>query len=204
MQTNSQTIYTLHPRYKRRNAYAVLVLVSTAALLMVGVWTQEPSATTVSAKSVAVASPTAASAAVPTDIRGVWAADFAKALGNEQPSNETVAAIVAWTLAEDSCLSGCGYASAFERNNPLNTTQAGYGETDVFNSHGVRDYNTRENGIAATVQTLTYDYPGYAEIVAGIRTNDVARMFAGIHASPWCSGCYGGNIEQLYQQVRDR
>lgn len=37
----------------------------------------------------------------------------------------------------------------------------------------------------ATLLTLASDHPGYAEIVAGIQTNDPERALRGIAASPW-------------------
>jgi hypothetical protein len=111
-----------------------------------------------------------------------WAVDLLTRLGNTQPTAATVAFVVAWTLAEDS---GMG---AFARNNPLNTTQEGFSATGAINEDGVKGYATREDGLNATVQTLSYGY--YTEIVAGLQTNDPQRAFNGLINSPWASSHY--------------
>jgi hypothetical protein len=140
--------------------------------------------------------PAAQPAAVLTgDARAQWAADLADRLGNDHPSPEIIAFIVAWTKAEDACMSGCGYSSAWERHNPLNTTQTGYGETATINGDGVKGYPDYEHGMQATVQTLSYGY--YTEIVAGIRANDPERALKGLYASPW--GTDARDVESIYR-----
>lgn len=119
-----------------------------------------------------------------SDPRAAWAIDLLAALGNTRPSPDTVAFVVEWTRAEDTSM------GAFERNNPLNTTQQGFSENSTINSDGVKGYATREAGIAATVQTLSYGY--YTEIVAGLQTNDSERAYRGLIASPWASSHYNG------------
>ncbi len=119
-----------------------------------------------------------------------WAYDLATRLGNPQPSADIVALIVAWTNAEDRS------AGAFERNNPLNTTENSAAMM-VINSDSVKGYASYEDGMFATVQTLSYNHPGYAEIVAGIQTNDVDRALAGIHTSPW--GTDIQTVESIYR-----
>lgn len=128
--------------------------------------------------------------APPANEREAWALDLLARLGNATPTPATVAFVVAWTIAEDSCTRQCGYSSAFERNNPLNTTQTGYGETFVLDSDGVKAYPTYEAGMAATLQTLSYGY--YTEIVAGLLSNDPERAKAGLIASPWAGSRYHG------------
>lgn len=129
--------------------------------------------------------------ALPTDARSAWAIDLAHRLGNAQPSAETIALLVAWTKAEDVS------DGAFARNNPINTTQAGYGEYETINGDGVKSYPDYEAGMAATVRTLTY--APYAEIVAGIQTNDPERALRGMYASPW--GTDMRNVERLWRDT---
>lgn len=119
------------------------------------------------------------------------ALDVAAALGNTQPSVEMQAALIAWQRAE-------GGTASF---NPWNTTQDWAGAT-IYNSIGVRNYASREDGIAATVTTMEYGYSGYADIKAGIATNDVERLLNGIAASPWCPcNGYSEGIRTLYGQI---
>jgi murein DD-endopeptidase MepM/ murein hydrolase activator NlpD len=142
--------------------------------------------------AVPVAAQVAPAAAVVT-AREQWAYDLALALGNPAPDANTVAFIVAWTRAEDG-----NDAGALARHNPLNTTETA-GAVATVNSHGVKAYATREDGIAATVRTLGYSYPGYSEIAAGLMTNDPERALAGLHASPW--GTSAGLVEQIYRET---
>lgn len=145
---------------------------------------------------VAAAAQTAPAAPVQlTTSREQWAYDLALALGNPAPDAATVALIVAWTRAEDG-----DDAGALARHNPLNTTETA-GAVAVVNSHGVKAYGSREDGIAATVQTLSYSYPGYAEIAAGLATNDPERALAGLHASPW--GTSAGLVETIYRETAE-
>jgi murein DD-endopeptidase MepM/ murein hydrolase activator NlpD len=112
------------------------------------------------------------------DPRTSWAIDLAQRLGNPAPDAATVGFIVAWSNAEDRSDEAIG------RFNPLNTTETG-GAVQTINSDGVRGYGSYEDGMQATIQTLSYDHPGYAEIVAGIQTNDPERALRGLYASPW-------------------
>lgn len=126
--------------------------------------------------------------------REQWAYDLALALGNPAPDAATVAFIVAWTRAEDGNDNG-----ALARHNPLNTTQESGAVTMVVNSHGVKGYATREDGMAATVQTLGYGYAGYADIREGIATNDPERALRGLYASPW--GTHAALVEQVWRET---
>lgn len=120
---------------------------------------------------------------LPSDPRTAWAVDLLGRLGNTAPTPETVAFVVAWTIAENR---GDG---ALNRNNPLNTTQESASTTMVINSDGVRGYATYEDGMWATLQTLSYGY--YTEIVAGLLTNDPERAKQGLFQSPWAASHYG-------------
>lgn len=123
----------------------------------------------------------------PATTQEAWAVALAQQLGNGRPSAELVAFLVAWQRAE-----GTGGA-----HNPLNTSQPMPGST-TFNSHGVQNYATAEDGLAATATTLRAGYPGYAEIVAGIQRNDPALALRGLAASPW--GTNAALVTQLYQE----
>lgn len=118
-----------------------------------------------------------------------WEVDLLAALGNVQPSAETVTFLGAWHRAE-------GGAASF---NPLNTTQDAPGATCYNVDPCVKNYPSYEVGMQATVETLLSDHPGYAEIVAGLQTNDVARAFDGIVASPW--GTHAALIADVYAEM---
>lgn len=119
----------------------------------------------------------------PIDARERFARDLLSGLGNTSPTPDTVRMIVNWTLAEDA---GNG---ALARNNPLNTTQGGYNETHAINDDGVRGYATYADGLAATLQTLSYGY--YVDIVAALRANDPDAATRALWASPWAASHYG-------------
>lgn len=91
-------------------------------------------------------------------------------------TGENVRAVTAWARAE-------GTAAA---NNPLATTQPMDGATR-FNSVGVRNYSSYEEGLEATVRTLRNGRYGnvLATLAAGTSAEDVARAVA---ASPWGTG----------------
>jgi cell wall-associated NlpC family hydrolase len=91
--------------------------------------------------------------------------------------------VVEWTLAEDS---GSG---AFERNNPLNTTQPGFAENVTINSDGVKGYETREAGLSAAVHTITNGL--YNDVVAALLANDAESAKRALWASPWAGSHYG-------------
>jgi len=122
-----------------------------------------------------------------------WSAGLARALGNDAPTAETIAFLIAWQQAEDELEGG-----AFQRNNPLNTTMEMPGAWTV-NGDGVRGYVSYESGIAATAATLRGDYPGYADIRAGITTNDPERALRGLYAAPW--GTDARTVDQLWRRA---
>jgi murein DD-endopeptidase MepM/ murein hydrolase activator NlpD len=126
------------------------------------------------------------------DQRQQWALDLLARLGNREPNYEIMAFIVAWTQAEDRS------KNAFDRYNPLNTTQPASGSWTI-NSDGVKGYPDYEIGMVATLETLAANHPGYAEIVVGLQTNDVELALAGLRASPW--GTHGGMAETIYRQA---
>lgn len=118
-----------------------------------------------------------------TGERERWAVDFLAGLGNETPSADTVTMVVEWTIAEDSSM------DAFTRNNPLNTTQDGFEETQVINSDGVRGYSTRDAGLFAALHTVTNGL--YNDVVTALLANDAAAARRALWASPWAGSHYG-------------
>ena len=104
-----------------------------------------------------------------------FALDLLARLGMPQTS-ENVRAVTAWAQAE-------GTDAA---NNPLATTQAWNGDSR-FNSAGVRNYATYDDGLDATVRTLRNGRYGdiLAALAAGNSAEAVGRAVA---ASPWGTG----------------
>lgn len=135
--------------------------------------------------------PFSALAAVnPSNAREVWAVDFLAQLGNSAPTRDTVAMVVAWQ----------GEENTSAQFNPLATSQEMDGAT-LFNSSRVKNYATYADGIAATVRTLQYDYPGYSEVLAGLQTNAPERALAGLASSPWAEEAgYGARVRALWAQ----
>jgi len=117
--------------------------------------------------------------------RGAWGRDLAIALGNPAPSRAIIRWISAWTVGE-------GTRARF---NPLATTYDLPPNT-AFNGVGVRNFETRAQGIEATVRTLRGNHPGYSDIVAGIRGNDVQLAQDGLMIAPW--GTNGSRVAQVY------
>src|SRR6185436_7581792 len=109
--------------------------------------------------------------------------DFLKRLGNDAPAPATVVMVVEWTLAEDS---GSG---AFDRNNPLNTTQPGFAENATINNDGVKGYESRSAGIDAAVHTITNGL--YDDVVQALLANDAEGAKRALWASPWAGSHYG-------------
>lgn len=87
-----------------------------------------------------------------------WAIAVLAALGNEQPSAETIRYLEAWHRAEG------GTASY----NWLNSTQRADGATD-YNSVGVKNYPSYESGVQATSETLTNGF--YPRTLTGLVSN---------------------------------
>lgn len=75
-------------------------------------------------------------------------------------------------------------------NNPLATTEPGFGGYDV-NSAGVKAYPSEQAGAEATKATL--DYGAYSAVVRAIRDNaSWYSIWSAVNQSPWCGGCQGG------------
>jgi peptidoglycan hydrolase CwlO-like protein len=126
---------------------------------------------------------------------GEWAGHFLRRLGTPDCRNNRVA-VVAWETAE--------YTQA--RWNPLATTYGMAGATN-FNSVGVKNYRSLEQGLDATVSTLLLGVRayGYGAIIAGLaECAEPEVTAAAINASDWCHGCAGGNyVVQLIPAVEE-
>jgi hypothetical protein len=115
--------------------------------------------------------------------RGAWAVALLEAL--QAPACQSnLTSLVAWQTAENTT---AGW-------NPLATTLPASGATQ-YNSAGVRNYSSLEDGIQATVDTLDQGYytQGYGWIEYRLRTcaTPIVTVKA-INASNWCHGCAGG------------
>lgn len=112
---------------------------------------------------------------------GEWAASFLGALGAPASRNNMVT-VVAWEASE-------GTQATW---NPLATTKDMPGAT-TFNSHGVKNYRSKEQGIEATILTLRLPNRGYEPIVARLRASaEPIGTAEAIRDSRWCAGCAGG------------
>lgn len=80
--------------------------------------------------------------------------------------------LAAWSYCEKPHYAG----SSWQWNNPLNTTQPGFGATTSVNSAGVKQYPTQADGIAATVATLTNGK--YPQLVTALKSSDAALFFS--------------------------
>jgi len=105
-----------------------------------------------------------------------WAKDFLTRLGAPiTPSN--VQAITAWEKAE-------GTKAAF---NPLATTQGGYTGETTFNSVGVKNYASYQDGLDANVQVINNGL--YTNILAALQQGTSAQAVAqAVASSPWGTG----------------
>ena len=128
--------------------------------------------------------------------RGQFATDVLHAIGNNNPTPQTVDWVVAWSLAETGHPSGSYQGASY---NLLNTTQPASGATD-FNSIGVKNYTSYSQGVNATAQTLENGY--YTDLLAALRTNDDAALGFGSNSptlgilhnlNTWCGSCGYGN-----------
>lgn len=89
---------------------------------------------------------------------------------------------------------------AFARNNPLNTTQSGFEETQVVNSDGVRGYSTRQAGLAAAIHTVTNGL--YSDVVSALLSNDAEGAKRALWHSPWAGSHYGYGASWPHYQAR--
>jgi hypothetical protein len=125
--------------------------------------------------SSATTATSAAPAGAATTNREQWAHDFLTRLGMPVTS-ENVRLMVAWQQAE-------GTRAQY---NPLATTQGMPGATR-FNSVGVKNYVSYDDGMAANIKAITNGR--YENVLAALRRGDSAVTTAqAIAASPWGTG----------------
>jgi hypothetical protein len=102
-------------------------------------------------------------------------------------SNENVRAIAAWEQAE-------GTAAHF---NPLATTQSGYNGETRFNSVGVKNYASYEDGLSANIKAITNGL--YGNILAALQAGTSAEAVGqAVANSPW--GTHEGVLRVLNSQ----
>jgi len=132
---------------------------------------------------------------------GEWAGHAMGALGVSGCQNNLVL-MVAWEVSE--------YTQASW--NPLATTLWMPGAT-TFNSAGVKNYMSLEQGLAATVGTLHKSGHGYEAILSNLAScSDPMTTGLAVNASDWCRGCAGGNyvtaiipsVEAYYSSYANR
>lgn len=105
-----------------------------------------------------------------------WARDFLTKAGLPITA-ENVRAVEAWQQAE-------GTAAKF---NPLATTQGGYAGSTNFNSVGVKNFVSYQDGIDANAKVLNNGL--YPNIIAAFKKGDSSLDVAlAIKNSPWGSG----------------
>lgn len=124
---------------------------------------------------------------VSSDPREQFALDVLHGVGNDQPTPQTVAFLVEWTIAED------GGDGALVRNNPLNTTICGHNAIGAINGDGAcgaGHYATYEDGVSATVDTLVQG--NFSNITAALQGNNPDAARTALWASPWAASHYGG------------
>jgi hypothetical protein len=97
-------------------------------------------------------------------------------MGLKEDPNPVVA-IVCWIAGEAPA------TPTGAKNNPMNSTQSFSGSTD-FNSVGVQNYKSKEDGLKATVQTIKNGR--YDDIIAALRDNrDYVTTCTIIDRSDW-------------------
>jgi peptidoglycan hydrolase CwlO-like protein len=113
---------------------------------------------------------------------GAWAGSFLRTMGAPSCRSNLVA-LVAWQYSEFTQASW----------NPLADTLPMPGSSD-FNSVGVQDYVSLDQGLQAVRHTLTNGPSlGYPAIVSALRDcADAMTTARAINASAWCRGCAGG------------
>jgi peptidoglycan hydrolase CwlO-like protein len=112
---------------------------------------------------------------------GVWAASFLNKIGAPTCFDNLVV-MVAWQVQE-------GTQAAW---NPLATTYPMQGATN-FNSIGVKNYISLDQGLEATQRTLGVNAYGYPAVVADLhRCPDSMVTARAVNASSWCRGCTSG------------
>jgi hypothetical protein len=114
--------------------------------------------------------------------REEWARSFLKLAGWPE-SRKNLVALVAWQAAE-----GSPDNPPQAKWNPLNTTQP-WAEATVFNSVGVRNYASKEDGLNATLRTINGSGHGYEPIRRRLkRSANPRRTLDAVESSAWGTG----------------
>jgi hypothetical protein len=114
---------------------------------------------------------------------GDWAGAFLRVMGAPR-CHENLVVTVAWQVQE-------GTQAAW---NPLATTHRMPGSTD-FNTVGVQNFLSLQQGLRATQETITngWEQYGYGAIIRAMHDcSNALDTAAAIAASSWCSGCANG------------
>lgn len=120
-----------------------------------------------------------------------WAKDFLSRIG-APTSASNVSALNTWMRAE-----GKGWSTSLNRAtyNPLNTTLERPGSVS-FNKVGVQAYTSPEQGMEATIATLTgksADKRGYTAIIDALKADaGTSAVLGAINNSSWRTGQAGG------------
>jgi hypothetical protein len=126
-----------------------------------------------------------------------WAKSFLRALGAPVVRNNMIV-VVAWEAAE-------GTNATW---NPLATTMGAEGASN-FNEVGVKNYLSKEQGVDASIRTLTRPGLGYEAVLDGLERGAPPMETAhAIQQSLWCHGCAEGGyvigivpaVEKYYDQ----
>jgi hypothetical protein len=135
---------------------------------------------TIGTPTVGIAAPANAAATGESESQSAWITSFLSALGAPASAANT-SSMTDWISHESVWGSGA-------ENNPLNTTEPGFGSTSTFNSAGVRNYPTEADGISATVATLENgDYP---DILSLLKSGAGLKSGASAGLSKWSGGAY--------------
>lgn len=112
-------------------------------------------------------------------------ADYARAVKQALGIHaDTHGFFLSWMLAESGTEPCDGHSGAAW--NPLNTTWRTPGSTS-YNSVGVQNYHSADEGIGATVRTLRLGY--YADIVAACKAgSSLGHLCYLVQHSPWGTG----------------
>ena len=118
-----------------------------------------------------------------------WATTLLSALG-APATDSNIAALTTWAAHEG------GHWKNSANYNPLNTT-LDMGGSESMNSVGVKRYTSWDQGIQATVNTLTgasADARGYSAIVNALKSGaDTSSILSAISNSAWVTGKTGQN-----------
>src|SRR5258708_14957256 len=122
--------------------------------------------------------------------------DFLKAMGNPNPSPQTINWVAAWTNFETSCCGGASY-------NLLNTTEPNTpGVVSNFNGVGVKNYNSYASGVGANAKVINNGY--YNTLAQALKTNNTGLLYSNNAAinqelSVWGTGAVQNSIASAAQ-----